>query len=270
MELDPITADFPSRNILPEEDEAAHNLDMKSQYVREPTIEMNEDLAASASQKEISRVVLLCGKAASCLEAALKEGHDNHAIGSISLPTLSYLPKDSECSHRTKPIVSSIFRGRHGDVVIVMPEMPVQEQAMAWVDGVFHRLSPGSVIVVGTCPGYRFKGDIDGAEKEKIYSLHTQGSKEYSKSAPPLPLGNLLRGIEAAVMIHCEARNIPASCIVAIEVSQSPRYEFVCEIGEVLMEYMGIVGGLQSDAKQSIKRTTMQKYAASADMSVYV
>jgi len=36
------------------------------------------------------------------------------------------------------------------------------------------------------------------------------------------------------------------------------------------MEYMGIVGGLQSDAKQSIKRTTMQKYAASADMSVYV
>lgn len=270
MDLDPITADFPSRNILPEEDEAAYNLDMKSQYVRKPTVEISEELSASLSQKEISRVVLLCGKAASCLEGALKEGQDNTAIGSISLPTLSYLPKDSECSHRTKPIVSNIYRGRHGDVVISMPEMPVQEQAITWVDGVFQRLSPGSVIVVGTCPGYRFKGDIDGADKEKIYSLHTQSSKEHSKSAPPLPLGNLVRGIEAAVMIHCEVANLPASCIIAIEVSQSPRYEFVCEIGEVLMEYMGVAGGLQSDAKLSIKHSTMQKYAVSADMSVYV
>lgn len=258
---DPLTAEFPSRNILPEEDEVAYELHMEKQYLAKPSIdcELMEHLPASRS------IVLLYGKVGCCLKPALVDGT---CIGSISVPTLSHIASDQDSTYGKGKIVSSIYKGLFSTLVICVEDVPAQEQATAWVDTVLDACGASSVIIVGSCPGYRYKGIFDGSEQDQIFCLHTH-ARRATHACKPLPLGNLLCGVEAATMLYCELENIKASALIAIELSQCPRYDMACNLGEALMSELG-ENGLSQEAKQSIKRFTTQQYATSADLSVYV
>jgi hypothetical protein len=70
-------------------------------------------------------------------------------------------------------------------------------------------------------------------------------------------------------MLYCELENIRGSAIIAIELSQCPRYDLACDLAEIVMSEMG-EHQLHEDAKDCIKRVTMRKYATSAELSVYV
>lgn len=261
--LDPLTADFPSRNILPEEDEVAYELDMEQQYMARPSIEWESMFLDSLSSTR--SVVLLCGKVGCCLKTSLVDGP---CMGRISLPRLRQVSSDQESMLRKGNIVSSIHKGLYSTLVICVDDVPAQEQATAWVDTVLDACKATSVIIVGSFPGYRYKGTIDGSEQDQIFCLHTH-PKHSKHACKPFPLGNLLSGIEAASMLYCELENIKGSAIIAIELSQCPRYDMVCNLGERIMSELGEIG-LSQEAKQCIKRFTTQQYATSAELSVYV
>jgi predicted ATP-grasp superfamily ATP-dependent carboligase len=261
--LDPLTADFPSRNILPEEDEVAFELHMEEQYVAKPSIEW--DPIFLKSLPSTVSVVLLCGKVGCCIKSALVDGA---CMGRISLPRLRHVASAQESILGKGRIVSNIHKGLYSTLVICVEDVPAQEQATAWVDTVFDACRVSSVVVVGSFPGYRYKGAFDGSDQDQIFCLRTH-SKPSGHACKPLPLGNLLSGIEAASMLYCELENIRASAIIAVELSQCPRYDMACSLGEVLMSELG-EPGLSPEAKKCIKQFTTQQYATSADLSVYV
>jgi len=261
--LDPLTADFPSRNILPEEDEVAYELDMERQYMAKPSIEWDSIFLESLPSAR--SVVLLCGNVGCCLQTALVDGP---CIGRISMPRLRQVSSDQDSLGGKGNVTSSIHKGLYSTMVICVDDVPAQEQATAWVDTVLDACSATSVIVVGSFPGYRYTGTIDGSEQDQIFCLHTH-PKHSKHACKPLPLGNLLSGIEAASMLYCELENVKGSAIIAIELSQCPRYDLACNLGEVIMSELG-QNGLSQEAKECIKRFTTQQYATSAELSVYV
>lgn len=261
--VDPVTADFPSRNILPEEDEAAYALRMEEQYLSSPAIKCDPTFLENLPSQRT--VVLLCGKVGSCLESILVDGA---CQGEISQNKISHNSLESGSSHRGRKMISKIYKGLYSTLVISIEDTPAQEQAMVWVDTVLDLCKPTSVIVVGSCPGYRYKGEFDGSEADQIFYMETQ-SKQGAHRCKPLPTGNLLCGIEGATMLYCELENIRGSAIIAIELSQCPRYDLACDLAEIVMSEMG-EHQLHEDAKDCIKRVTMRKYATSAELSVYV
>lgn len=259
MDFDPVTADYPSRNITLEDDEAAYNLNMKELYVQEPTVAM-----VNGFHGECDRLVVLCGTSATCLEETVVDGLP---IGSITMPVLSYGSVRSD-SMPARQGVSKVYKGLYSDVVISMETCPSQEQAVAWTECVMRYFKPSSVVVVGSTPGYQFKGDIDGSNGELICSVHSSACAQKAE-VPELPLGNVLGGVEAAIMLHCELQNISAQGIIVIEISQCPTYDLVCELGGALMVVLGHEGALGREAKAAIKKSAARKYASSADLSVY-
>lgn len=260
---DPITADFPSRNILPEEDEAAYERNMENQYLAKPEIELEpsflEGLPSARS------VVLLCGRVGSCLKNVLVDGS---CKGKMYHPKLSHVAPGFESPYEKQKSTSYVYKGLYSTLVISVQDTPAQEQATTWVETVLCALNASSVVVVGSCPGYRYKGAFDGSEQDKIYSLHTFWQNN-PQTCKPLPVGNLLSGIEAATMLYCELENIRASAYIVIELSQCPQYDLACNLGEMIMSELG-QGELTVEAKECIKRFTMQQYATSAELSVYV
>eukprot|EP00889_Picochlorum_renovo_P006806 jgi/Picre1/33836/NNA_001315.t1 len=260
MDFDPLTADYPSRNITLEDDEAAYNLNMKEIYVQEPTIAMGD-----GSQGDCNRLVVLCGTSASCLEETVVDGE---AIGTITMPVLSYGSIRSDTVASSRKGVSKVYRGMYSDIVICMETCPSQEQAVAWTECVMGFFKPSSVVVVGSTPGYQFKGEIDGSNGELLCSVRSSACVK-SADAPELPLGNVLGGIEAALMLHCELQNIPAQGIIVIEIAQCPKYDLLCELGGALMSVLGQNSTLGREAKAVIKKSAARKYASSADLSVY-
>lgn len=254
-----MTADYPSRNITLEDDEAAYNLNMKEMYLQEPTIVMGD-----GSHGDCNRLVVLCGTSASCLEETVVEGE---AIGTITMPVLSYGSVRSD-TMPSRQGLSKVYRGLYSDIVICMETCPSQEQAVAWTECVMGFFKPSSVVIIGSTPGYQFKGEIDGSNGELICSVPSSACVE-SADVPELPLGNVLGGIEAALMLHCELENIPAQGIIVIEIAQCPKYELLCELGGTLMSVLGHKSKLGHQSKAAIKKSAARKYASSADLSVY-
>jgi hypothetical protein len=244
---DPITADYPSRNISLEEDLAASKENVAEKVVEAPVINIDQDVIGKA-------LVVLCGKIGSCLESSLVHGP---CIGRIRGPS-------GTCE---------VHRGLNGMSVVAANVAP--EYSVAWTNAVLAAVKPSAVYVVSGMTAYNFRGAFDGESTDHhIYCLHTNRDREISGAAQstttsPLPSGNLLDGLGAAVMLQAEVDSVPSSAIIAVELSRTPRYDLVCSLGDTLMSLLDR-RGLSMSERDRIKQSCNNQFAASADLSVYV
>ena len=221
------------------------------------------ELEALVSKK----LLLLVGKAACCLNnVLLGEGRGGTRVGSISMPCL---PKTAielvgDDQQKNLATVSTI---KERDVVICMENAVDQEQALSWSTFVLDRLRPTEIVIVGSLDAYLFRGRFDGAIDEMVFKLTaTQSSKA---DLPLLPTGNLVHGVEAAMVSTADLRGLPAVCVIGISTNQCPRYGLVSKLASAALKEMAYET-LGSEEKKYLQQFLQQRYVSSADISVYV
>lgn len=264
---DPLTGDFPSRNILAEEDEFAISRNLKSLYSVEPLLSLEDGVSLETSVSK--KLLLLVGKAASCLNSfLLGEGRDGTRVGSISMPCLPKtaveLVGDDEKKH-----VATVSTTGGRDVVICMEKAVDQEQALSWSTFVFDQLQPKAIVIVGSLDAYMFRGCFDGARDEMVYKVTTAGYHSNAADIPLLPTGNLLHGVEAAMVNMADLHGLPAVCLVGISTNQCPTYGLVSKLASAALQEMAFEA-LRVDEKKHLQQILQQRYISSADISVYV
>ena len=242
--LDPITADGPTRNWKEEEDYDLYKANVAADHIVPPRI---EDIDPSVIGCPI---VVLVSSLGECLASALVDA-DAEPMGRVS-GTAS---------------TSAIYRMPGGANVVVADVAP--ERSIAWIREVFKCLEPTSVFVVSGKAGFNFRGTIDAeSTSHNVYCLHTNREKT-ATSVPSLPNSNLLDGLGAASMLEAESLGLPASAVIAIELSRSPEAGLVCAVGNTLLAMLER-RSLSAHESERIKKACATKYAASADLSVYV
>ena len=258
-DLDPITADGPSRNIGPEEDLEAFKANVAETLLERPIVELDDGDVVGRD------LVVLSSALGECLASFLVDGAPAGRITYNAAASTSAL-EGTGSALGCKKMASRVYRGRHGATVIVGDVAP--ERAVAWTSGVFEALAPTSVVVVSGIAGFNFRGAFDGESTEHgIFCLHV--NKGVPAVAPLLPNTSLLDGIGAAVMLQAECDGVPASAVVAVELTRSPREDVVCSVGDTLVSLLQD-RRLVPDEAAMIKKACAAKYAASADLSVYV
>jgi len=251
--LDPITAGGPSRTFELEEDVEGHLANVAERYVERPTIEIEDSAAVSRP------LVVLASSLGECLAPALVDP-DGEIAGRIS-----------GCATSTSTIRTTCS----GATVVVADVAP--ERSVAWASEAFSVLKPTSVFVVSGIPGFKFvRGRLDAESTEhNVFCLRTGRStqnpvgEDADATLRRLPSGQPLDGLGAAVMLEAEYRGVPASAVIAVELNRSPDAGLVGAVGEALMRLME-QRSLSSDEASRIKKACANKYAASADLSVYV
>ena len=251
--LDPITAGGPSRTYELEEDVEGHLANNAERFVERPTVEVEDPSAVSRP------LVVLAGTLGECLAPALVD-LDVGIAGRIS---------DSATS--TSAIRMTRSGSGSGAAVVVADIAP--ERSVAWASEAFSVLKPTSVFVVSGIPGFKFvRGRLDAESTEhNVFCLRTGRSTQNPADAKLrcLPRGQPLDGLGAAVMLEAEYRGVPASAVIAVELNRSPDAGLVGAVGDALMRLME-QRSLSSDEASRVKKACANKYAASADLSVYV
>jgi hypothetical protein len=215
------------------------------------------------------KLLLLVGKAASCLNSVLLGGgRDGTKVGSILMPCLPKTAVELVGEDQKKHIATVSSMGGL-DVVICMEQAVDQEQAVSWSSFVFDRLQPKEIVIVGSLDAYLFRGCFDGAMDEMVYKLTTAHSHNSTADVPLLSTGNLIHGVEAAMVNTADLNGLPAVCIVGIGTNQCPRYGLVAKLANAALQEMAYTG-LQTEEKKQLQQLLQQRYVSSADISVYV
>lgn len=258
--LDPITADAPSRTISSVEDVRFQNANAAAQIVERPKVELDDPSVVG------SDLIILHSGLGECLAPALVD-LDATPVGRVTASTLSVGAPSASTSGST---TSSIYRSPRGSTVVVAHIAP--ERSVAWISAVFAALKPASVFVICGIAGYSFRGTIDAeSTNDNIFCLHTNKLVDKNTSigsVAPLPNANLIDGLGAAAMLQAECDGLPASAIIAVELTRSPREELACGVGHALLSLLEN-RPLSTEELSAIKRTCAVKYSASADLSVY-
>ena len=255
--LDPITAGGQSRTYELEEDVEGHLANNAERFVERPTVEVEDPSAVSRP------LVVLAGTLGECLAPALVDP-DVGIAGRIS---------DSATSTSAIRMTRSGSGSGSGAAVVVADIAP--ERSVAWASEAFSVLKPTSVFVVSGIPGFKFvRGRLDAESTEhNVFCLRTGRSTQNPADADAtlrcLPRGQPLDGLGAAVMLEAEYRGVPASAVIAVELNRSPDAGLVGAVGDALMRLME-QRSLSSDEASRVKKACANKYAASADLSVYV
>ncbi|GAQ88760.1 hypothetical protein KFL_004570020 [Klebsormidium nitens] len=116
-------------------------------------------------------------------------------------------------------------------ILVSVPEGVRQEGAAAWARALFGGVSATRTVVLGSIPRSKFLGAADEGASPVIYTVETSAQRAATGQAGTnvtyLPTGNLVDGVAAAVVSHCQVRNLVATLLVNIDQTSGPDQKMV-------------------------------------------
>ncbi|CAD7704531.1 unnamed protein product [Ostreobium quekettii] len=267
MDLGPLSAEYPTRTIEEEEEEAAEG---RAHRCLEPAIVLLSSAIQPKKKKEPVDVKLLVVGCTPLSCALLSQWtKEDQIVGSVVLPEVVMTGNAiAPCLADKTAFIYQL----DADVLVVACQHEVaEERAVAWTDSVLSHIKPHSVLVAGALQGRNYRGDGDPSERPLFFGV--QNSSLCSGGGldipPPLPPGNVQGGLAAALLTHCELHRIPASLIIQIEgggnavtkESMKSLAEFVQESARSLGSPLDTICSAAALAQESSRSSGVTGYA---------
>lgn len=219
---DPLTADFPARNLLEEEEEAARSF--AALYDVQPILQLTSKLPAEAV------VLCLFGSPHFLLHVFQSVLPTLKEIGTVQVPSIHPSEKDN---------IARVFSS--ADLIIVSSASQLApEQGHAWARRVLEHISrPKSVIIACTLPMMEYRGPGIATEQDLIFSINTTGYQDGHCLPPSMPSGTLVGGLPAALLQYCQVENIKGAIIAGIQAVQVPHSQFLANFGSIVCSVIG-------------------------------
>lgn len=290
---DPLTADFPMRNIDQDEEKAA--LAGAATANRPPQIFWESGTASrlQAGKLKIKQLVFASNPASCrllqhCCTAGQAAGAILHAEQTegpgIALPTaadkvyMMYLLPDGPAQHTDvqqtgsgqtqqgsieQPVsqlsLENIGQLPHSLVVFCQVELQ-SERATIWLQTLLQHMVPEHILVATSLPAFSYRGPGDPHEENLNYVVQTSAAADQSRGkliVPSLPSGSLVTGLAAAALQHAEVRQLAATVLVSIDARPKPDIHSMQQLARNLEQVLTAYGStiVQADSlSQAVKQ----------------
>eukprot|EP00210_Caulerpa_lentillifera_P009290 g8855.t1 len=215
--LDDFPDDLPRRTYLDDEERIAETDSAKN--LTPPVILVNKGLRSN----KLDTLVVSCSKIGCRVLQWLVQ--DLELVGSVLLPELSLA--GNTLSGSLVDSTAFMRLNQNGNVLFIPCQYEVKpERALAWSTGLFQSLSPSRLVLIGDMKAGEYRGQGDPAEEALVFSCFTTSARDSSWTSQsllkPLPPGNLLTGLPAALLQNCELKNIPAVGLIHVDFTSRP------------------------------------------------
>jgi len=212
--------DLPERSVQQDEEQEAASTAGKQ--LEPPLVLWNSSLKARLYPNGVRPKFLIV--ASSKVACALV----NHAFGrkqvlfSLVLPEVSMKGNTIQPSLQDRTCTASAV-GLSGIVVSCQYDVP-GERAKAVCNALMEELQPEQMLVLGSIRSEQYYGPGDASQDAQVFSLCTSETPKpppTSSHPPPLPTGNTLGGLPAALLSHRQLRQQPCAGLVVLEMVPS-------------------------------------------------
>ncbi|MEW5299233.1 MAG: hypothetical protein WDW36_002268 [Sanguina aurantia] len=106
-----------------------------------------------------------------------------------------------------------------GLLLLVCQQTVPREETVGWARTVMGSLHADHVLLLGCIPADGYIGPGDPSQEPQVHLVNTSAAPTSSKPAPTalLPTGNVVGGLPAALLSHCQVRGISASLLLTVD-----------------------------------------------------
>lgn len=288
-DADVLTGDFPSRVALEEEEEQLQ--EVAAHYAHPPEVEITHEAGAG-----VAGCTLLLAVGQGPVAVARQACTTATALGSVLLPRLpspAHLPLPNNVDRTAQllllpagpPLPAAAGSGGGGGgagsrvvVALCQDDIPA-ERSRAWAAAVLGALQPSRVAVLCTMLAQQFVGGAgDPSEDALVFAVESAAAGGAARAAglAPLPSGNLLGGLPAAVLTQCQLTGRPCAVGCAVQhmpVADAQLARGIAAAGDAMAEAVGVPRGtLRMGSKEAVAGAIKELDAAfvsSAAASMY-
>ncbi|KAK9866447.1 hypothetical protein WJX84_008791 [Apatococcus fuscideae] len=212
MDFDPLTADFPERLEVDEEQEA---LAQTQPETHSPLVLWSSNMVAELQDSTLAVSQLVIGCSTDWLALLRLVPNKLEIVGSIILANHSLA---SSCLHpNLKDSTCLLVRAVGQPSLLVLCQYPVpDEQAVLWAETLYAHIKPEQTLIFASQPSRSFS--IHNSEDPCCYALMTDRARSRASGkcrVPGLPAGQLLTGLPAALLSLCQVRQLEATMLVS-------------------------------------------------------